>query len=186
MGMWSPLPCAVFKFSPTGSQFSISRVPSSRNQRLCLTTSLSNCVNGSSFTCAPAVWRRCLKSWRWCFSVLLKSFPIDTLTWATRDFPPLEFEGLVMIQVSHLQLTVFTLSIFPGGNPSWLQVPIQGPPAMSSTEGEKDLNQGWACNEKTDTSNLQAGDQGPSCSPWQEDKTAPFSLHFYGRKSWDH
>ena len=67
-GMQSPLLCAVFKFSPPGSQFSISRVPSSGNQRLYLTTSLGNCVNGFSFTCAPAVRRRCLKSWRWCFS----------------------------------------------------------------------------------------------------------------------
>ena len=30
---------------------------------------------------------------------------------------------------------------------------------MSSTEGEKDLNQGRVPNEKTDTSNLQVGDQ---------------------------
>ena len=31
---------------------------------------------------------------------------------------------------------------------------------MSSTEGKKDLNQGRAPNEKTDTSNLLAGGQG--------------------------
>lgn len=31
---------------------------------------------------------------------------------------------------------------------------------MSSTEGEKDLNQGRASNEKTVTSNLQVGNQG--------------------------
>ena len=37
--MRSPLLCAGFKFSPTQSQFSISRVPSSRNQGLYLTTS---------------------------------------------------------------------------------------------------------------------------------------------------
>ena len=77
-----------------------------------------------------------------------------------RAFPPLEFEGLVAIQAPQLPLTVFTLSLFPQGNPSRLQVPVQGPPAMVSTEGEKDLNQGRAHNEKTDTSNLQAGDQG--------------------------
>ena len=65
-----------------------------------------------------------------------------------------------MIHTSHLQLNVFTLSFFPRGNPFWLEAPVQGPPAMSSTEGKKDLNQGRAPNEKTDTSNLLAGGQG--------------------------
>ena len=59
-----------------------------------------------------------------------------------RGFPPLESEGLVVIQASQLPLTVFTLSFFPRGNPSRLQVPVLGPPTMASTEGEKDLNQG--------------------------------------------
>ena len=35
----------------------------------------------------------------------------------TRDFPPLEFKGLVVIQASYLPLAVFTFSFFPQGNP---------------------------------------------------------------------
>ena len=38
-------------------------------------------------------------------------------------------------------------------------------------------------NERTGTYNLAIEELGPSCSPWQEERMAPFSPHFYYQKS---
>ena len=53
----------------------------------------------------------------------------------------------------------------------------------SSTAGEKDLKQGRANNEKTDTYNLASGESGGPPALHGEYKMFPFSLYFYWQRS---
>lgn len=82
-----------------------------------------------------------------------------------KAFPPLEFEGLVVIQASSATAHCLHFEFFPWGNPSLTSGPCTRATYMASTEGEKDLNQGERVMKKTDTFNLQAGDQGTLLFP---------------------
>ena len=52
----------------------------------------------------------------------------------------------------------------------------------SSKVGEKDLKQGQAHNEKTDTYNWQVGSQGALLLSMAGGQNGPFSPHFYWQK----
>ena len=72
------------------------------------------------------------------------------------------------------------------GYSEFLKPSLQKRCAASSIAGEEDLKpggEGGHIMKKQMHIFGKRGVRGPSCSPWQEDKMAPFSPHFYWHKS---